>query len=820
MAPMPQSQGTPEPMTPPPPVGNYEPTMARPIPTGGFPAQDQYPQPGQYPPAGQYPQTGMGFYGYPPQPPGSQPMPSQQPQRRRIWPWAIAGVALLCVVGLVVGGVIRWVAGDDNDAERQALLPGQLTGAYPSAPSAAWTVTASDAGGEQFLSVDPSRSAYGTVGAVTDGTHLVTMVGSRSSSEGRRVVGVNPATGEHWTAARAVKGCSDAIVDGQIACYDESTVTFFDAATGRVTATAASPSSTAYEIALNGDAAYLRDFGGGSGSMRISKISRQGQAEWTKAYTLMEGAPGGDSSSFTATPALVASAQTSLVVVSAVDGREILNRPGFSTLETLPDGSIAAVSGTGSGGTFQAGPVVVVRSDGTVVEIPGRAVAAATVATPEQRDHLLVAGKWTSASTAQSSWATSLSGESYELSAAEVIVADNREILTRVGQQIVASDTVSGRQIWTSDLGTGSGYQNTGVTDGARLIAGDSVSGLQAVNLTDGSSAWNLPSSALGATSNTAPQVFAVGKNLVTLTGTTITGFAPTGGDATVPGAPTTQAPAPEGSVTHCSSAPTFTPEKFRTTSAGLVATMKVVATCPDGDVMSGAATRISISDAGKLVASGLFDFSRAPTAIPSSDDDASITLDLTYPPGSFYRTPDTLGQANGTASGQFTVDCDPGAQTTNQLPAPQSGSTAPPITATGPAVPAGTDIVATTGDALRAQADSDRAFILANLNNRWVAQLSSKRPGLYADGKTWDNQAILDEFLGLRLRFNDVRLLYSTEWSVFSQPGWWVTVAALTFPGPDQANAWCSAQGFDGDHCFAKLVSTTASADGSTRYR
>ncbi|MFT4397452.1 hypothetical protein ACLTEW_21195 [Gordonia lacunae] len=119
---------------------------------------------------------------------------------------------------------------------------------------------------------------------------------------------------------------------------------------------------------------------------------------------------------------------------------------------------------------------------------------------------------------------------------------------------------------------------------------------------------------------------------------------------------------------------------------------------------------------------------------------------------------------------------------------------------------------------ALRLQADADRALIVANLNNRRVAQLSSTRPGLVAEGRTWTDRAIFDEFLALRLRFNDVRLLWSDEWPVFSYCGWWVTVA--TFPGPVEANNWCRAQGFGPDNCFAKLVSTTAGPERLTLSR
>jgi len=119
----------------------------------------------------------------------------------------------------------------------------------------------------------------------------------------------------------------------------------------------------------------------------------------------------------------------------------------------------------------------------------------------------------------------------------------------------------------------------------------------------------------------------------------------------------------------------------------------------------------------------------------------------------------------------------------------------------------------------LRSQADSDRSFITTKLNGHWLAQLSSKHAGLVADGKVWDDCAILNEFLALRLRFIDVRMLWSDEWSVFSYPGWWVIVAAATFPGPDEANGWCRQQGFDNEHCFAKLISTTAGPGGSTKY-
>lgn len=806
---------SPPPPPPPPTTGPqaaYQPTMARPMP----PAGAGYFGPPSGPHSGMPPVMPPGYPsgGFPIRPPGSTP-----PRRRRALPWILTAVALVCVAGLVAGGLVWWTTRHD-DSSRAAPLDGQLTGTFPTAPTAKWQVGASQLGGEQFVSPDPNKAQYLSLGAVHDEHTLVTFVSSQSSS-GRTLAGVDTETGKHWTSSRTVQGCSDTIVNGRIACYDQSTITFFDTATGSVVATADNPSPQAYEIALNTDGAYLRSFT--DGGLSIIKLDNSAHTVRTKYYPLADGGPGGDASSFTATSSLVASGQTSVLVVSAADGRELLNRAGYATTEPLADGSIAVISASGSAGSFTPGPVVVVRPDGTTVEIPGASVSVPTVASPNQRGHLLVDGKWTSVADKSSTWTTAVGGPDSPYGSTAAVLADDREVVIAQGENLTVADTVTGQTRWTQKVASSyaTGFP---VTDGQRLIAADPTGGITALSLADGSNAWSLPVSAVGgASSGSSPaaQTFAVGSTLVTLTGTTITGFAPTGGPAGPPGiAPAQTQTAAGGTVTHCVTAPTFTPQQFRTTPAGLVATMKVVATCADGDVMSGTGTRISIADSGSLVASGRFDFSRAPAAIPPSDVGEGITMELTYPPGSFYRTPDTLGQANGTVAGTFTVDCDPGPQTTTSLPKPEGGSAAPPQVSTGPALPPGVDLGSTTGDALRRQVNSDRAFILSTLNNRWVAQLSSKRPGLFADGKTWDNQAILDEFLALRLRFNDVRLLYSDEWSVFSQPGWWVTVAAATFPGPDQANAWCAAQGFDGEHCFAKLVSTTAPPDGSTRYR
>jgi serine/threonine kinase PknH len=109
--------------------------------------------------------------------------------------------------------------------------------------------------------------------------------------------------------------------------------------------------------------------------------------------------------------------------------------------------------------------------------------------------------------------------------------------------------------------------------------------------------------------------------------------------------------------------------------------------------------------------------------------------------------------------------------------------------------------------------------FVNAELADRWVPQLSSKRPGVVDNGVVWDDAMTLQEYLQLRQRYLDVRLLWSGDWSTFSAPDFWVSVAGVTFADSPGALAWCRTQGFDRDHCVAKIISTTHPVAGSTAY-
>ena len=289
--------------------------------------------------------------------------------------------------------------------------------------------------------------------------------------------------------------------------------------------------------------------------------------------------------------------------------------------------------------------------------------------------------------------------------------------------------------------------------------------------------------------------------------------------------------PGGTGLVTKCGRPPEFKPETIQADSGAVVIRMKIVAHCPGGDVLTSPTTRITVTSGGQNVASGMFDLSGQPIVIPpgsgGNNSEPAVEHDFRFPVGTFWRLPVSTSEAPTNGATQrgdvdldaktLLVDCDQSGSA--KTSAQSSGSAATASTAAGPAKPETGDNESASYDALRAIANADRPFVTRALADRWVPQLSSKRPGLVADGITWNNAETLREHLQLRLNYPEVRLLWSGDWSTFSAPDFWVTIAGVTFPDADGALGWCRGHNLDRDHCYAKLVSTTHPIDGSTAF-
>jgi hypothetical protein len=284
------------------------------------------------------------------------------------------------------------------------------------------------------------------------------------------------------------------------------------------------------------------------------------------------------------------------------------------------------------------------------------------------------------------------------------------------------------------------------------------------------------------------------------------TALSRSGGKPTTSATSGDSAPTSAASTTNisaCSPPPALQSQSATVSSDGLTLVTQISPSCSGGDLLSNNRFRVTAVDAtGKDVAAGLFDLSSNPLAVASS----GMSVELIFPAGTYWRTPDSItGNVKLTA---YKEGSD----------ASTSGTTGvSSLTATGAGTPESGNLEGAAQSALADIATADRSYIGANLLDRWQPQLSSKRPGLFADGTTWSTNDIVRDHMQLRQRFPGARLVWSGDWPVFSDPTWWVTVAGVPFGSGEDANAWCANQGFDADHCFAKMLSHTLGTSDTT---
>jgi hypothetical protein len=280
----------------------------------------------------------------------------------------------------------------------------------------------------------------------------------------------------------------------------------------------------------------------------------------------------------------------------------------------------------------------------------------------------------------------------------------------------------------------------------------------------------------------------------------------------------TNGAPGKSAKVTKCATPPSYSMTDAKTSADGLTVKLRVKASCPGGDVLASPNTTIAIatSDGRVDVASGRFDLSANPVFVPRPDDGA-VEYRFVFGADDYWMPLGMLDDRYTVSSPGYRIESSESgsAQTTSGTAKTSSTGT---FTATGPGRPIGGNADAAAGNALRAIADSDTPAIQRELEGRWIPQLSSKKPGDFWDGIHWDNAAILREHLGLRQKFDNVRLTWSNEWSTYTITDMWVTSVGVTFPTGEDALGWCTSNGFDRDHCYAKIISKTMPAEGTTK--
>jgi hypothetical protein len=225
-------------------------------------------------------------------------------------------------------------------------------------------------------------------------------------------------------------------------------------------------------------------------------------------------------------------------------------------------------------------------------------------------------------------------------------------------------------------------------------------------------------------------------------------------------------------------------------------------------DVEANSGLVVTVADGARDVAAASFDFSVQPLPMNRG---VPARRTLVFPSGTYWRTPYLVTAAP-------TVNARRAGPSSESVPvSPSSGPFR--IIASGPAKPANRGVEQVAASVLEEFRVADYSDVRM-LSNAWVPQISSKRLGLIAVGKTWTNAEILREHLDLRQRFPAARLVWSGQWSTFSAPDFWVTVVGPAHAYPEGANQWCEDEDFGPDDCFAKFISTFFGPSGTTRYR
>ena len=289
----------------------------------------------------------------------------------------------------------------------------------------------------------------------------------------------------------------------------------------------------------------------------------------------------------------------------------------------------------------------------------------------------------------------------------------------------------------------------------------------------------------------------------------------------------------PSGEIKACSDMPTLNVTSVEDGQGQLQVKADVKTSCAEGDFLAGSSNRILIysstaptggSDVDHLVASGTFDFSASPLIIPGG----GRTVTLSFGEQHYFRTAKDIDVKDLKVTPSFDRGSQPSvapdkSKASSSSSASQSSSASPSTVSASSASDPNQDEQdeKAAEEALQWQSKHDRPLIMSKYLGKWTPQLSSKKAGLVADGKTWTNRSILADFLKVRQTNPDAALVFSDDWSVFDAGGsWWVVLSGELYGTAEEANAWCDTQGYDADHCYAKRMESSGPSTGTTKTR
>lgn len=240
-----------------------------------------------------------------------------------------------------------------------------------------------------------------------------------------------------------------------------------------------------------------------------------------------------------------------------------------------------------------------------------------------------------------------------------------------------------------------------------------------------------------------------------------------------------------------CTAAPDAELQTTDHSDTTLTAAMRFTSNCSDKDAQfKQSDVKISIKDAsGDVIASAIFDFS----AKPLEFDNGDATATLAFTTQQYWRPYDqievssveTVVQTKQSATGQ---------------PAAGVGD------ALGGANIADSDIERYAQLALSWQLSHDSSTAQA-FYTTYTTQLSSKKYGIQAEGKTWQYKDIYEQFLQLRIKHPKAVLVWSSDWPTYTKNGgtsdYYVILSGESFGSTDDGSAWCTNNGYTSEDCL-----------------
>lgn len=270
--------------------------------------------------------------------------------------------------------------------------------------------------------------------------------------------------------------------------------------------------------------------------------------------------------------------------------------------------------------------------------------------------------------------------------------------------------------------------------------------------------------------------------------------------------------------VSSCGKVLDVVPTRAVSSGSAVNVTLEFRPVCPTGELLSSRRLRLDLIDmAGAPLAVGSFDFSARKLFVPGFAD-PTTTVTASFGPGTAWAAPETLNSA--ITDGVVHVICR-AADGRKGTPSTAEATGASAVSATATPVTDRAETQKTALDALKRQAAADDPSV-SELEGSWIPQLSSKTDGTYdpLDKKTYSYADIYSQYLALRLKYPNVRVLSSSDWKSYKRLGYWVVVAGVPFTTAEEPNTWCDDRGIPPTQCFAKQLVRDGAPEGTIRHR